>query len=79
MPLYSSLFFPFIMKVQVEELIQDAKNQWLEMNDYDYDLDEETFPLPLIRLKVKKYSSQKFIERIWYVGCSNITIILGGI
>ncbi|CAG8736399.1 2686_t:CDS:2, partial [Racocetra persica] len=38
---------------KVEELIQDAKNQWLEMNDYDYDLDEEMFPLPLIRLKVE--------------------------
>ncbi|CAG8705846.1 1659_t:CDS:2, partial [Scutellospora calospora] len=37
----------------VDELIKDAKNQWLEMNDYDYDLDEESFPLPLIKLKVE--------------------------
>ncbi|KAF0399019.1 DNA repair exonuclease [Gigaspora margarita] len=38
---------------KVEELIQDAKNQWLEMNDYDDELDDDMFPLPLIRLKVE--------------------------
>ncbi|CAG8769967.1 3608_t:CDS:10, partial [Dentiscutata erythropus] len=38
---------------KVEELILDAKNQWLEMNDYNDDLEDEMFPLPLIKLKVE--------------------------